>query len=120
MHAFTPKDKPNQKGSPPRPDLIEPIWEYNHSVGKSITGGSVYRGKKVPELAGAYIYADYVTGQVWGLWYDQEKKKVTANRTIQEKGLPILSFGEDDDGEIYFLTQDGGIFKFETPANAGN
>ena len=117
-HAFTPKDKPNQKGSPPRPDLIEPIWEYNHSVGKSITGGSVYRGKQVPELAGAYIYADYVTGQIWALWYDRDKKQVTANRTIQQKGLPILSFGEDDQGEIYFLTQAGGIYKFQSPAHS--
>jgi glucose/arabinose dehydrogenase len=112
MHPFTPKNKPNQKGSPPRPDLIEPIWEYHHDVGKSITGGHVYRGKQVPELEGAYLYADYVTGQIWALWYDREKKQVTANRAILEKGLPVLSFGEDDHGEIYFLTQAGGIYKF--------
>ncbi len=115
MHPFTPKDSPTPQGSPPRPDLIEPIWEYNHSLGKSITGGSVYRGKQVPELSGAYIYADYVTGQIWAIWYDLDKKQVTANRTIQEKGLPVLSFGEDDQGEIYFLTQAGGIYKFASP-----
>ncbi len=112
MHPFTPKDNPQKKGSPPRPDLIEPIWEYNHDVGKSIIGGNVYRGKMVPELAGAYLYADYVTGQVWALWYDREKNRVIANRTIQPKGQPILSFGEDDEGEVYFLTQEGGIHKF--------
>jgi glucose/arabinose dehydrogenase len=116
-HAFTPKNKPNQKGSPPRPDLIEPIWEYHHDIGKSITGGSVYRGSQVPELAGSYIYADYVTGQVWALKYDADKKEVIANRTIQQKGLPILSFGEDDQGEIYFLTQPGGIYKFAPAKN---
>jgi len=105
-HEFGPK------GSPPRPDLIEPIWEYNHGVGKSITGGSVYRGKQVPALRGAYLYADYVTGQILALWYDRDQKQVTANRTIQQKGQPILSFGEDDQAEIYFLTQAGGIYKF--------
>jgi glucose/arabinose dehydrogenase len=109
LHPFGPK------GSPPRADIIEPIWEYNHSVGKSIIGGSVYRGKKLPALEGAYVYADYVTGQIWALWYDREKKQVAANRTIREKGLPILSFGTDDEGEIYFLTQAGGIFTFAAP-----
>jgi len=115
MHPLVPKNKPQQKGSGPRPDLIEPIWEYHHDIGKSITGGHVYRGKAVPELAGAYLYGDYVTGQLWALWYDREKKQVTANRTIQQKGQPILSFGEDDDGEVYFLTQQGGIHKFASP-----
>lgn len=109
MHPFGPA------GSPPRPDLVEPIWEYHHNTGKSITGGNVYRGKLVPELAGAYLYADYVTGQVWALWYDRDQNHVIANRTIQPKGLPILSFGEDDDGEVYFLTQEGGIHRFSSP-----
>jgi glucose/arabinose dehydrogenase len=114
-HMFVPKDNPNKKGSPPRPDLIEPIWDYHHNIGKSITGGNVYRGKKVPELSGAYLYGDYVTGQIWALSYDRGTKKVTANRSIQQKGQPLLSFGEDDEAETYFLTQPGGIFKFESP-----
>jgi hypothetical protein len=101
--------------------LIEPIWEYHHDVGKSITGGSVYRGKDVPELEGGYVYADYVTGQIWALWYDRSKKQVTANREILAKGEPVLSFGEDDNGEIYFLNQDGSIMKFASPtSNVGN
>ena len=92
--------------------LIEPIWEYHHDVGKSITGGYVYRGKKIPELTGGYLYADYVSGQVWALWYDQEKKEVTANRTIREKGTPVITFGEDDAGEVYF-TSEREIFTFQ-------
>src|SRR5204863_1777597 len=97
LHPFS------EKGVGVRQDLIEPIWEYHHDVGKSITGGHVYRGKEVPELRGAYLYADYVTGQIWALWYDPAQKQVTANRTILPKGQPILSFGEDDQCEIYFL-----------------
>lgn len=93
------------------PRLIDPIWEYHHDVGKSITGGHVYRGKKVPALVGLYLYADYVTGQVWGLKYDPEKKEVTANRTIIERGPVVITFGEDDEGETYF-TSEREIFTF--------
>ena len=91
-------------------NLIEPIWEYHHDVGKSVTGGSVYRGKQIPALAGGYVYADYVSGQVWALWYDAEQAAVTANRTLREKGSPVLTFGEDDQGELYF-TSEREIFK---------
>jgi glucose/arabinose dehydrogenase len=108
-HPFGPN------GSGPRPDLIDPIWEYHHDIGKSITGGHVYRGKLVPELSGAYLYADFVSGQMWALWYDFQKRQVTANRTILPKGLPVMSFGEDDAGEVYFVTQEGGIYTFASP-----
>ena len=69
VHKFGPK------GVEPRPELIEPIWEYHHDIGKSITGGHVYRGKKFPQLDGCYIYADYVTGKVWALKYDEARRR---------------------------------------------
>lgn len=99
-------------GSPPRDELIEPIFEYHHDVGKSITGGLVYRGKRVPELVGAYLYADYITGKVYALWYDTAKKQVTANRPIAGNVMPVFSFGEDERGEAYFMTTQGFLFTF--------
>lgn len=102
------------RGVGPRPDLIEPIWEYHHDVGKSITGGTVYRGKRLPELEGAYVYADYVSGRMWALRYDEAKKRVTANRPIRDRAIPVMSFGEDEKGEIYFMTYSAtgkGIFR---------
>lgn len=97
--------------------LIDPIWEYDHDVGKSITGGHVYRGTKVPQLEGYYLYGDYVSGRLWGLKYDPKAKKVTANRPIPVEGpaMPIISFGEDEAGEVYFtlVSPTGkGIYKF--------
>src|SRR5262249_3688436 len=68
------------KAANPRPDLVEPIWEYHHDVGKSITGGAVYRGQAFPELVGLYLYADYVRGKIWALRYDGAKKRGRANR----------------------------------------
>ena len=96
-------------------DMIEPIWEYSHDVGKSITGGGVYRGKAFPELDGHYLYADYVSSKIWALKYDEKAGRVVANRTIKDPAKPVLSFGEDEQGEMYFLTvaaNGKGIYKF--------
>jgi glucose/arabinose dehydrogenase/sugar lactone lactonase YvrE len=91
-------------GTGPRKEFIEPIWEYHHDIGKSITGGHVYRGKQFPELDGQYLYADYVTNKVWALQYDEGKKRIVSNRPIKDRNVPILSFGEDEMGEVYLLT----------------
>jgi glucose/arabinose dehydrogenase len=102
-------------GYGPRVDLIEPIWEYHHDIGRSITGGHVYRGKLLPELEGHYLYADYVSAKIWALRYDEQEKRVVANRTIKDKGQPVLSFGEDEQGEVYLLTYSAagrGIYRF--------
>jgi glucose/arabinose dehydrogenase len=111
---------PFKNGSDARPDLIEPIHEYHHDVGKSITGGNVYRGKQVPELEGGYLYADFVSGRLWALWYDMDAKKVTANRLIAENAGAVITFGEDDAGETYFGLQNGDMFKFASPETAAS
>ncbi len=107
------------KGVDVRDDLIEPIWEYHHDIGRSITGGVVYRGAKVPELSGAYLYADFVSMRIWALWYDTAKGRVVANREIKGPSRPVVSFGEDEKGEAYFLTltpNGQSIYRFAKPA----
>jgi glucose/arabinose dehydrogenase len=109
------------KGVGPRPEYIEPIWEYHHDIGKSITGGFVYRGSRLPELEGHYLYADYVTNKLWALKYDEKLKRVVANRPIPDPGKPILSFGEDETGDAYFMTytpSGQGIYRFTRPDGA--
>ncbi|HUY33356.1 MAG TPA: PQQ-dependent sugar dehydrogenase [Pirellulales bacterium] len=96
----------------PREDLIEPIFEYHHDVGKSITGGFVYRGKRLPRLAGAYLYADYVTGKLHALRYDEERQVALADQPIGANISPVMSFGEDENGEVYFMTTQGWILGF--------
>ncbi len=103
------------KGVGVKKDLIDPIWEYHHDVGKSITGGGVYRGKLLPELDGAYLYGDYVSGLFWALKYDEAKRRVVANRPIKSKAIPVMSFGEDEKGEVYFMTYSTtgqGLYRF--------
>ena len=101
-----------------RPDLIDPILEYHHSIGKSITGGSVYRGTRVPELVGKYLYADYVSGLLWALEYDEATGKVVANYSLTGDKLPVMSFGEDEKGDIYFTTPFGSLFRFRSGVDA--
>ncbi len=56
------------RGTPPAGmNFLEPIFDYSHSVGSSVTGGIVYRGTRMPELHGDYIFGDYVSGAVWAL-----------------------------------------------------
>jgi glucose/arabinose dehydrogenase len=114
LHPFGPK------GTGPRPEFIEPIWEYHHDVGKSMTGGTVYHGSRLPELEGHYLYADYVTNKLWALKYDETAKRVVANHPIPDKGVPVMSFGEDEAGDVYFMTYSGsgrGIYRFNKPAS---
>jgi glucose/arabinose dehydrogenase len=109
LHPFGPQ------GTGPRKEFIEPIWEYHHDLGKSIIGGAVYRGTRLPELEGYYVYGDYVSGKIWALRYDEAKSRVVANRPIQDRKVPVFSFGEDEKGEIYFLTatyNGQGIYQF--------
>jgi glucose/arabinose dehydrogenase len=103
------------RGTGRQKEFIEPIWEYNHEVGKSITGGTVYRGKQFPELEGHYLHADYVTSKIWALKYDEKLNRVTANRPIPDPTKPVMSFGEDEAGELYFMTyspKGQGIYRF--------
>ncbi len=103
-------------GSGPDKKYTDPVWEYSHDVGKSITAGHVYRGKAVPALDGHFLYADYVSKKVWGLKYDDKTKRVTANRPIPTTGEAWMSFGEDEAGEAYIMTystKGKGIFTFK-------
>jgi glucose/arabinose dehydrogenase len=103
------------RGVGPNKDMIDPIWEYHHDIGKSITGGTVYRGKKVPELAGYYLYGDYVTNRLWALKYDAKQGRVVENRPIPDPAKPVFTFGEDEQGEVYMLTSSPngkGIYRF--------
>ena len=98
LHPFGPD------GHGPKKEMIDPIWEYHHDLGKSITGGHVYRGKAFPELEGHYLYADYVSSKFYALKYDAEKKRVVANRPLMDIKQAIMSHGEDEDGEVYWMT----------------
>ena len=92
-----------------RADLIAPIATYGHDEGIAVTGGHVYRSSRIPGLCGAYLYADYGTGRLWGLRY--RDGRVQGARRLLDTGLNISSFGQGQDGEIYVIDLNGGILR---------
>ncbi|HEY7116230.1 MAG TPA: PQQ-dependent sugar dehydrogenase [Tepidisphaeraceae bacterium] len=122
--GFYPFDRePMRKGERPpvdppalHPGFADPVKVYWHDLGQSITGGYVYRGKAIPQLAGWYLYGDYSKGTIWGLRI--ENGRITGDQVLRisnEKEVrPMLpsGFGEDGDGEIYVCShQDGKVWK---------
>jgi hypothetical protein len=90
-----------------------PLVEYGHTAGAcSITGGYVYRGTRVPALAGQYLYADYCNGLVWSFRY--VGGAATAARDWSQRLSPgggVSSFGEDVRGELYIMTLGGSLYR---------
>ena len=93
--------------------FVQPIGEYDHSLGCAITGGHVYRGPSFPQLNGIYFFGDYCSGRIWGLrgsasggpgdWRQQQ---------LLQSSLQISSFGEDEAGELYLTNiSDGGLYR---------
>jgi glucose/arabinose dehydrogenase len=98
----------------PAPDgrLVEPISEYTHEFGCSVTGGFVYRGSDVErEARGRYFYGDYCTGRIWSLarWQGEVTRREHQFRVRQ-----LSSFAEDEDGELYLVSQGGTIYRLAT------
>jgi glucose/arabinose dehydrogenase len=93
--------------------LEMPVTVYGRGDGCSVTGGYVYRGRRLPSLYGAYVYGDYCSGKVWAVRYDGSK--VTERLLIADTDLSITSFGEDGSGEVYIVDGKGRIYRFAAP-----
>lgn len=90
--------------------LVDPVYEYDHSLGCSVTGGYVYRGQSLPEWYGIYIFGDYCGGRIWGLmrlngqWVGQE---------MFVTGAGLTAFGQDEAGEVYMLDAAGSVLRLD-------
>ena len=93
------------------PQAIPPIYEIAHPDSHSITGGFVYRGSRIPQLQGAYVFGDFVLNKIWALVTDPLTGART-RLTLEPDGPPIYSsaFGETDDGEIIAAEWGSGTF----------
>jgi glucose/arabinose dehydrogenase len=89
--------------------LTPPVGEYSHAFGCSVTGGNVYRGSASPALAGAYLFADYCSGNVWAI--DARADQVPKLTIVAQTGRSISSFGEDAGGELYVTDLAGAVLR---------
>jgi hypothetical protein len=102
-HCYSPSTGCDTSGK------IAPIAEYTHSTGCSVTGGYIYRGSQFTELQGVYLYADYCQGIFFGLSKNINDQWQAA--TIKDTDFKITSFGESEDGELYFTDYTtGGVY----------
>lgn len=100
FHCYPPGTQCDKTG------LTLPITEYSHSEGVAIMGGYVYRGSAIPQILGAYLFGDYVGGQIWAL---REISPGKWRRTLLLSTGKILSgFGQDAAGELYILDYGSG------------
>ncbi|MEW8508135.1 MAG: PQQ-dependent sugar dehydrogenase [Candidatus Thiodiazotropha sp.] len=99
--------------------LVLPVAEYDHSQGISVTGGYVYRGSDIPRIQGHYLYSDYGSGRIWGL-ADNGAGGYSAEELL-DSDLNVVSFAEDQLGELYVLHLGGSIHKLtaETSGTGG-
>ncbi|MEK7761126.1 MAG: PQQ-dependent sugar dehydrogenase [Nitrospirota bacterium] len=93
-------------------NFTSPLLEYDHQGGRcSITGGYVYRGRSVSELAGLYIYGDYCSGEIFAVHTAKGGRIVGEPWLLVKSKARISSFGEDDAGEIYVLDHKGAVYQ---------
>jgi uncharacterized repeat protein (TIGR03806 family) len=92
-------------------DWTDPVLELPRSDARAVIGGYVYRGERLPELRGKYIYADFAIGNIWALDYRYEGQvtQVVSNDLLVHTGFQglddgITSFGVDSRGELFFVT----------------
>ena len=88
--------------------LTMPRFAYDHSSGAcAITGGFIYHGVTMPELAGRYIYGDYCNGRIFAF----DGYGNGTNELLLDLPYAVTSFGQTADGEVYVVTQNNGILK---------
>lgn len=91
------------------PEFIDPVLEYDHDQGCSVTGGYVYRGNAIASLQGAYLYGDFCSGTIWAA--SEKSKGVYESSPLVSSGLNIASFGESNDGEVYVVNLEGELYQ---------
>ncbi len=92
-----------------REGMVFPIAVYGRSEGCSVTGGYVYRGQNLPDLAGNYIFGDYCSGIVWTL--TPQANGAWLRTVLLQAPSEITSFGEDAAGEVYVIIRNGTIYR---------
>ncbi len=103
--AFEGNDRYNDDVADPG-NTVFPVWTYTHAEGCSVSGGAVYRGTAIAELAPAFVYGDYCAGRVWAFDAGGGRNLVLLDG-LQE----ISAVRTGADGELYVLERSGGVHR---------
>jgi uncharacterized repeat protein (TIGR03806 family) len=96
---------------------IDPVAEYGRSVGTTVTGGYVYRGSAIPQLAGRYVFGDFGSGRIWHIARDTPATlQVTSGF---DSGLNISSFAQGADGEVHAIDYGGTLHRIVASGGGG-
>lgn len=87
--------------------IVPPTVAHSHTESRSITGGHVYRGSRIEDLYGSYIYGDYVTGKLWGV--EVKEDSVGEPRELANSSIQVICFGVDHDRELYVVGYGGTV-----------
>lgn len=94
---------------------VPPVHEYGRDgLGCSVTGGFVYRGEAIPDLAGRYLFSDYCDGTVRAL--AAADTEVTGESDLGVSGGEVISFVQGGDGELYVLDLGGPVQRLDPAA----
>ena len=107
-----------REGAPDPRSFVRPALEYGHDQGCSITGGLVYRGERVPALAGCYLFSDYCRGWIRSFRYQGDRAVELREWRTASPGR-VASFGEDGSGEAYVVSYDGRVYRIAPARGAG-
>jgi len=92
------------------PAFTDPVAAYSHAEGGcSVTGGEVIRDPSLPEWQGIYLYGDFCSGLIWGLFRDGSG--AWQGRLLFDSGFEITSFGSGVDGAVYVLDRIGDVYR---------
>lgn len=91
-------------------ELVAPVAVYGHNEGCSVTGGLIYRGRRVDALRDRYVYGDFCTGAIWTL-QPRPGLRVADIRREREQVPQLTSIGADSGGELVFAAASGQILR---------
>jgi glucose/arabinose dehydrogenase len=106
-HCFPPGSNCDGSGT------LLPKLEYARESGCSVTGGNRYRGRRWNRFSGVYIYGDFCSGRIWGA--SEAADGSWSSSMMLDSDTAIVSFGEDDDGELYLVDYNGILFMITDP-----
>lgn len=89
--------------------MLDPIWEYPHEEGRSITGGYVSTAPDLPALQGRYVFGDFVTGRLWALELPPPGARAEAVTSLGRWPITPSTFGRDGAGRLYVGDYGGGV-----------